>query len=124
MRLKAFILILCHDLCSTLAQIAFKKSARKFSASRLSSVRDVLAFLLEMIKMPGIWWGMFIIACGTFSWLVALAHVDLSVAIPLDSMHALLILLVSYVFLREPMSWTRILGTILIISGIAFVAIS
>ena len=67
---------------------------------------------------------MFIITCGTLSWLVALAHVDLSLAIPLDSMHYFLIMVASYVFLGERMSWARVLGTLLIVAGITFVAFS
>ena len=76
------------------------------------------------MRIPGIWWGIFIIACGTVGWLVALAHVDLSVAIPLDGMHYLVVLAGSYIFLRERLTWTRVLGTFLIVGGITLVALS
>ena len=124
MRLKVLALIFIYAVCSMLAQIAFKKSARKFSASRLDSVPDAISFLILAVKMPGVWWGVFIITCGMISWLVALAHVDLSLALPIDSMQYLLILLASSVFLGERMSWARVLGTILMVAGITFVALS
>lgn len=124
MKLKAFAFIFVFAVCSTLAQIAFKKSARKFSAARFDSIPGTCAFLIETVRNPGVWWGLFLMICGTISWLVALAHVDLSLALPLDSVHYLLVLAASYVFLRERMSWARVLGTLLIVAGVTFVALS
>ncbi len=124
MRLKAFLLIVFYEVCSTLGQVAFKKSARKFSAAPLGTARDYLAFLRRIIVMPGIWWGIIITAVGTVSWLVALAHVDLSLAMPLNSAHYLIVLLASYVLLRERMDRMRVMGTVLVVAGIALVAFS
>jgi len=124
MRLKVLALILGYEVCSMLAQIAFKKSANKFSTAPFHSVRQTLSFLAGIVRMPAVWWGLFIMICGTISWLVALAHVDLSLALPIDSMHYLVILGASYFFLGERMSWGRVVGTILIVMGITFVAVS
>jgi drug/metabolite transporter (DMT)-like permease len=52
-----------------------------------------------------------------------LALVDLSLAVPLDSVHYIAILFGSHFFLKEKLTWGRIVGTFCIAAGILLVAL-
>jgi drug/metabolite transporter (DMT)-like permease len=53
-----------------------------------------------------------------------LAGVELSIAIPVDSMQYIIIFIISYFVFKERMHWTRIVGTLFIILGITIVVFS
>ncbi|MES1024404.1 small multidrug resistance protein [Gloeocapsa sp. BRSZ] len=61
---------------------------------------------------------------GVANWVLALRVVKLSVAYPLSSLNYVGILFGSYYFFNETITFTRILGVLLIFTGVLFVALS
>ncbi len=56
-------------------------------------------------------------------WLIVLASLNLSVAIPVSSIHYLIIFAAAHFILKEHIDKTRLLGTLLILMGIILVVI-
>lgn len=60
---------------------------------------------------------------GVINWIYALRFVKLSIAYPLTSLNYVGILLGSYYFFDETVTWIRVVGVILIFVGVLFVAL-
>ena len=121
MRWQAFALILGYEVCATIAQLLFKRATLTTGAPAGDHAWHYLAFLSRVMRQPWLWWGLAIFGAGQIAWIVALTKTDLNVAILLDSVHYVMVLLASYVILRERMTWERVLGTGIIVAGIGVV---
>jgi multidrug transporter EmrE-like cation transporter len=64
-----------------------------------------------------------IYSLGVLNWIITLKNIKLSVAYPLTSLNYVGILLGSYYFFNEEINLTRILGVILVFSGVLLVAL-
>jgi len=122
MTFKIFFLIVLHEICSTAEQIFFKKGANNLSMHKLANFRDYILFIKNILKIPVIWLAFLMTLGGWIIWFIVLAGIDLSIAVPVDSMQYIMILVASYLFLGERIHWTRILGTLFILLGIILVA--
>lgn len=60
---------------------------------------------------------------GVMNWIYALRFVKLSIAYPLTSLNYVGILLGSYYFFDETVTWIRVVGVILIFVGVLLVAL-
>lgn len=82
----------------------------------------VLDYLLAMLRDPVVWTAGLATAAAMIFWMLAIRRVQLSVAQPmLASIFVAVPLLAAY-FLSEPLPPLRILGLVLIASGVLFVA--
>jgi drug/metabolite transporter (DMT)-like permease len=124
MNFKNFLFIILHGICSTTEQILFKRGANNLEEHKLKTAKDYLLFILKVLKTPVIWVAFIMTALAWLIWFVVLANVDLSVAIPVDSMQYIMILIASCLFLKERIDRLRIAGTLLILLGVLFVALS
>ena len=123
MSLKLVFLILLGELFICAAQFMFKSGANKLKAHKLSTIKGYVNFIKSALKVPAIWAGFFLNVIAVAVWLLVLALVDLSLAIPLDSVHYIMILLGAHFLLKERMTWERIAATIFIVAGIFLVAL-
>jgi len=122
MSVKLMLLILLAELFICSAQFLFKAGANSLQAHSLKSAKEYIAFIKSSLSVPAIWGGLLLNSLAVVVWIIVLALVDLSLAIPLDSVHYIAILLGSHFLLKERVTWTRLAGTLFIISGIAMVA--
>ncbi len=122
--IKVFLLIILAELWGTGGQILYKKSANNVDTPDLRNLSSFAGFLRKIVCMPAIWAGMALIGVGLATWLVALAHVDLSFAFPVDSMQYIMALLAGHYLLGEKFNKYKVMGTLLIICGIALVALN
>lgn len=119
---KLAFLIILGELFICSAQFLFKAGANKLQTHDLNSLKEYVDFIKRSLFIPAIWGGLFLNTLAVIVWIVVLALVDLSLAIPLDSVHYIMILAGSHFFLKEKITWERIVGTVLIAIGIIFVA--
>ena len=77
-----------------------------------------LAALVHMFSNPFVILGFASYGISSISYLVALSKLDLSVAYPMVGIGYVLVMLVSWLFLREPVSPLRWLGALLIFAGV------
>lgn len=123
MTLKVFILVLIAEACSAGMHVLFKRGVNTLETGGIRGIRPYLRFVGRVLKNPSIWAGLMVVTCGMAVWLLVLAHAELSLAFPLDSIQYIFILLASSLLLREHVNRDRILGTIFIIAGIVLVAL-
>lgn len=82
-----------------------------------------LQFLAHSLINPWILSGLGAAFAASLFWMLALKKLPLSTAYPFTAMSFLLILLFAALFLGETITLGKIMGTILIVSGIALMAI-
>ena len=108
-RLIGIIFVLCSVLLESFAQLCFKLSATKYSAT---SLRRYWVFL-----------GIMLFAADVWAWTIALHHLDISMAYPMGSLSFVGIAILSQLCLKENVSRKRWLGVGLIISGTTLVSL-
>ncbi len=117
-------LIVLTSICDTINQVFLKSAINKLSLASPITVKKIIKFIIELIKIPRVW-GSFIFSIISLSiWLVVLSKADLNLAFSLDSMVYIFIAYASKRILKEKVCFKRWTGTILIIIGIVLVALS
>ena len=124
MTLKTLSLIFSVELLDTGSQVLFKKSTGRLGPNHTPSLKGLLPFLGDILRMPAIWCGFLMVSCGLLLWFTVLAEVDLSLAFPLGGMRYLLIMAASNLFLGERIGRKRLLGGLCIALGIVCVGLS
>lgn len=112
--MKDLLLVLISAAIGAVGQVAFKYGT-------MQMVQNPGSTLLEKIKWP-IVAGLFLYGISTVIWIMALKKLELSYAYPLLSVSYIFILIASYFFFHEPVSWLRIAGVVCIMAGISLVA--
>ncbi|MCX8045169.1 MAG: EamA family transporter [Desulfobacterota bacterium] len=123
MTFKVFFLVLVAEACSAGMHILFKRGVNTLEPGSMRSIKGYLRFVRSVLKNPSVWAGLLVVCCGMVVWLLVLAHAELSLAFPLDSIQYVFILLASAALLGERVNRYRILGTFFIIAGIVLVAL-
>lgn len=109
-----FVLILINILLAVSGQALIKQGV-----DRVGSFSDMplVNFFKGAVLSPLVILGMFLYMVSAFTWFMVLSKTDLSIAYPTLSLGYILILLIGALFLREPITLTKILGTLLICTG-------
>src|SRR5688572_14692681 len=85
-------------------------------------VIDKIFFLLKSIFDPYIFSSFFSAFLASLTWMLALKEFDLSKAYPFMSLSFIIVLLISFLFLKETLSVQKIVGCVLIIAGIIVIS--
>ena len=64
----------------------------------------------------------FLMALGSICFVLALAKLPVGMATAISTGYVLLVIVLSWIFLSESMSWMKIAGTLLTISGVALLS--
>ena len=123
MSLKLILLILVAEIFICSAQFLFKTGANKLKNHNLNTIPGYITFIKSSLVLPAVWGGLLLNALAVVVWILVLALVDLSLAIPLDSLHYIIIMLGAHFLLKEKLTWERIASTLFIVAGIALVAL-
>jgi bacterial/archaeal transporter family protein len=59
---------------------------------------------------------------GQGAYFVALKHAEASRVVPFSASYPIVALLLSALLLREPLTWTKVLGTLMVLGGVMLVA--
>lgn len=118
------LLILLAEICGVAGQILFKKTINNLDAPNMRSHISYLLFLKNVLRVPAVWIGFCFVGLGISIWLIALAQADLSLVFPIDSMQYIITLVAARIFLGEKIDRMKLGGTLLVMAGIALVAIS
>lgn len=115
---RVIVLILFVLLFALSGQVLMKKGMNRIGAITF----DQPAKLLQIAMEPLVIGGVLLMALGALVWLVILSQVDLSYALPLFGGLAYLTLpVISWVFLGEPITLSRLFGILLISGGVFLV---
>lgn len=123
--LKSFVLgwgmVLTYVLFNAFGTVTFKMEIQKLGIWSFSSPQSVISYFLALFSSWQTWVGLVSISIATGAWIIALAHLELSRAYPVAIGINLLILVgISVIHFQEPMTFSKILGALLIFSGTVF----
>ena len=103
-------------ICDVSGQLCFKTGTNHSEQSR------ILPFWSGLIFNPWTLAGIAIYTVELFVWLRILSIAPLSLAYPLASLNFLGVVIASRIFLKEPVSRRRLLGSLCITIGVSIVA--
>lgn len=78
---------------------------------------------LQTMLSPWVIGGLGVYGFGVIFWLLALSHLELSYAYPFASLSYIGIILGSYVLFKERITWMRVVGITVIISGVLIIGL-
>ncbi|ALM85197.1 multidrug efflux SMR transporter [Bordetella sp. N] len=114
--LIGFIALVAFD---TLAQVSFKHAGTQALPLEFSTY-----WFGRVFGQPWIY-GAFVGYLGAMvSWLILLRHAPIGPAFAVSSLDIVAVLFVSAVWFDEPIGWAQVTGTVVILGGIACLAIS
>lgn len=119
--MNSVVLILLSCLVTVVGQVAFKLGANVFAEVEFS-VPALPRVLWQMLTSPTIIFGFFMFGLGAVLWLFALARTELSFAVPLASVTYPLVLVAGVLVFREPVTVTKVIGTLLVAGGVVLVS--
>lgn len=119
---KSLILIFLAIAIAVAGQTCLKTGMNEVGRIEVNLETNYTNKAITVIKKPLIWIGLFLYGLGSIVWLVVLSRTDLSFAYPMLASSYILIMLISVIKFHEQLSLARIIGTILICSGVIFIA--
>ncbi|AKJ27923.1 DMT family transporter [Caldimonas brevitalea] len=120
MTARLLLLILTSVGMSSLAQIMLKFGMSKPGMQGPFDGAGPVA--LAFATNPFVVGGLALYGLGAMVWLAVLARIDVSVAYPFVGLGFILTMALGYWLFNEPLSTARVLGTLLIVSGVVLVA--
>jgi drug/metabolite transporter (DMT)-like permease len=92
----------------------------KYAMMRVGSVdfTHLVTAIPKIAGNPFVWLGLCCYGISTVVWLMILSRVNLSFAYPLISVGYILVVVLSYLIFREPVTWIRVGGTLVIMAGV------
>lgn len=122
--MEKYLLLLMVVIIGTLGQILLKITANQLTPQlpEIQSFGTLLQAIFIFLKNYKILLLVLLYGLGFFIWFLALTKFELSHAFPLISIIYVLVLAVSWIFLKEQISALGILGSLFIMLGIFFVA--
>ncbi len=102
-------------------QILLKTGMNRIGALTLSA-NQIFDILWRLATNPYVVLGLALYVCGTVFWLAALSRVDLSYAYPFASLSYIIMLTASWLLFGESITPLRIIGTLIIASGVLVVS--
>jgi drug/metabolite transporter (DMT)-like permease len=121
---KTILLVLAAEILASWGQILFKKSANALDTYELHRIEGHAALVRDVLSRPMIWSGILAMTASLVVWIFALASAELSVVFSLGSMQYIVILFTARYFLDEKIDLSKLVGTLLVVAGIALVVAS
>jgi drug/metabolite transporter (DMT)-like permease len=113
--------IIIGVLASAVGQIILKKGMTSVGPVTLS-FNQIGSVVVRMGTNPYVVFGLFVFLGATIFWLAALSRVDLSFAYPFVSLSYVVMLVASWLFLNEDISFLRLIGTLIVIVGVLLIS--
>lgn len=113
-----FVLLLTNIGLVVSGQTLIKQGVNKIGDFRAMPFFD---FIIKSFTSFPIIGGIFLYVVSTVIWLMLLSRINLSVAYPGLSIGYLIILIISWFYLKEAITSYQIIGVTLIVSGIFFI---
>lgn len=113
--ISAVLLVFINCLMLAAGQLLWKTGLKEVS---MGSLNDIIALLLNKYMLGGI----AIYITSTFYWFSILKRFDVTKVYPLQSMSYIIVLILGYAVLKEPVSKNTVIGTVIIVIGVFIVS--
>ena len=110
-KISAVVLVFINCLMLGTGQILWKTGIKEVS---MGSIKEIIALLLNKYMLAGI----FVYITSTFYWFTIIKKFDVTKVYPLQSMSYIIVLILGYFILKEPITKSTIIGTIVIVLGV------
>jgi len=115
--MTGFVYVLGSVLCTVYGQIVVKWQVAKAGALP-ATLSEKITFLVHLVLNPWIMTGMLAGFFALIFWLAAMTKFELSYAYPFMSLAFVFVLILSAVLFHEPVTLSKVLGILLIVTGI------
>jgi multidrug transporter EmrE-like cation transporter len=113
-----YILVFISIILGAGGQVVMKMGTSQVSTAGLS----FLSLLLKYFTNMHILTGLLLYTLSAVVWIFAISKVQLSIAYPMVASGYVLVVLLSYLLLHEPVSSLRVLGLLTIVAGVIIIA--
>ncbi len=113
-----YILIIISIVLGACGQIIMKMGTSQLTVSGLSIMNQLLKYFTNIPILTGL----VLYTLSAVFWIFAISKVQLSVAYPMVASGYVLVVILSYLLLHEPVSSLRILGLIVVVAGVVIIA--
>lgn len=120
--IKSILLIIFSISLAVCGQFLLKGGMNQVGRIGSGDLTYYKGMLLKTIIHPYVLLGFALYAISTISWLVVLSRVNLSFAYPFAGLGYVITIIMSWRFLQEPVSATRLIGGIIICVGVIFIS--
>lgn len=121
MNIKYIPLILFSVLLSAGAQLMLRKGMSE-TALESSQAISILTGVVRAVLEPWVFAGLSCYVISILPWMYVLSKVEVSYAYPFVSIGYVVVVAGAYFFFREPISFMKLAGVLLICAGVIFVA--
>ncbi len=118
--MNALWLLIPAILFSTTGELFFKIGMNRVGSFEFSG-NAIRAVLPRIVLNPLIWVGFIGFGLGAVFWLAVLSRVPLSLAYPILALSYFVVVIEAWLFLRERVTWKRLLGVAIIVVGVVIV---
>ena len=109
--------ILASVFMGAIGQTILKLGANKLGPISLS-LRTIIKDVIHILMVPEILIGLILFGSSFLLWIKVLTKSDLSYAYPMVSLGYIVIALLSKFLLNEPFTFNKVIGVVMIISGV------
>ncbi len=120
---KTFLVVATAALSAATGETLLSYGMKKSGEMNIAEPSQWLALFFSVVRNPYIFTGVFFLAIFFFLYLAALSWADLSFILPLTAVSYIFAALLARFVLGEDVSWARWAGTVVIMIGIALVAL-
>jgi len=113
-----YVLIIISIVLGACGQIVMKMGTSQLAVSGLSIMNQLLKYFTNIPILTGL----VLYTLSAVVWIFAISKVQLSVAYPMVASGYVLVVILSYLLLHEPVSSLRILGLIVVVAGVVIIA--
>jgi drug/metabolite transporter (DMT)-like permease len=121
--MKIVIVVAIAALSAAIGESLMSVGMRRYGVISLTDPAHVVTLVLSVVRNPYVFLGVVFLAVFFFLYLAALSWADLSYVLPLTAMSYIFAALMAKFVLKEDVSWQRWLGTVIIVVGVACVAL-
>jgi len=118
--MRNILLILISVVLNAVAQILMRKGM--LCVGEVSSGHSLLKILPQMITTIYLWLSLICYGMSILIWMIVLSRVEVSFAYAFSSLGYVLVTVIGVVFLKENISVFRIVGILVVCTGIILVA--
>ena len=121
--MKNLSLILISVFLGSIGQVLIKIGADKINkaGSFFSSVQSIFTDIFNLVKVPELVFGVIFFGASFLLWVKVLTKSELSYAYPMVSLGYIIVALFSFFLFKETITFNKIAGILLIISGAIFI---
>ncbi len=119
---KSLFLIFLAIIIGLGGQLSLKTGMNRIGRVDTIDLSNILSLIGKAALSPIILFGLGLYVVGFIVWLIVLSRVDLSFAYPMISLNYVLIVFFSWLVLGEHLDLTRLIGVLVICSGVVILS--